>query len=53
MEQHGHRQKDLVSVMSRTVVSEVLNGHRELTVEQMKGLGNFYNMESSLFMGAD
>lgn len=53
MEQHGHRQKDLVLVMSRTVVSEVLNGHRELTVEQIKGLGNFYNMESSLFMGAD
>lgn len=53
MEQHGHKQRDLGSVMSRSVVSEVLNGHRKLTVEQMKGLGKFYNMEPALFMGAD
>ena len=53
MEQHGHKQKDLGSVMSRSVVSEILNGHRELTVEQMKGLGKFYNMDPSHFLGAD
>jgi len=53
MEQHGHKQKDLRTVMPRTVVSEVLNGHRELTVTQMKGLGKFYKTDPSLFMGAD
>jgi len=53
MEQHGHKQSDLKTVMSRTVVSEVLNGHRELTVAQMKGVGKFYKTDPSLFMGAD
>lgn len=53
MEQHGHKQKDLGSVISRSVVSEVLNGHRKLTVEQMKGLGKIYNMDPSLFFGAN
>ena len=51
MEQHGHKQKDLKSVMPRTVVSEVINGHRELTVAQIKRLGEFYKMDPSLFMG--
>jgi antitoxin component HigA of HigAB toxin-antitoxin module len=53
MEQHGHKQKELGFVMSRSVDSEVLNGHRKLIVEQMRGLGKFYNMDPSLFWGAN
>ncbi len=52
MEQHGHKQIDLESVMARSVVSEVLNGHRELTVGQIKGLGKIYNIDPSFFLGA-
>ena len=53
MGQCGHRQKDLAPVMSRSAVSAVLNGRRELTAPQMRRLGKFYNMDPALFMGRE
>ena len=53
MGQCGHRQKDLAPVMSRSAVSAVLNGRRELTAPQMRRLGRFYNMDPALFMGCE
>ena len=53
MGQCGHKQKDLAPVMSRSAVSAVLNGRRELTAPQMRRLGKFYNMDPALFMGRE
>lgn len=39
--------------MSRSAVSAVLNGRRELTAPQMRRLGEFYNMDPALFMGRE
>lgn len=37
MDQYSHKQKDLMDVASRTVISEILNGRRELTKTHRRG----------------
>ena len=38
MEQHGLRQSQLPEIGTQSVVSEILSGHRELTVNHIRGL---------------
>jgi HTH-type transcriptional regulator/antitoxin HigA len=51
MEQRGIKQADLVGVIgSKGVVSEVVNGKREISKAQAKALGEFFQVESGLFI---
>jgi HTH-type transcriptional regulator/antitoxin HigA len=50
MEQHGLRQKDLVSVFgTASIVSEVLSGKRELNKEHIKRLSDRFHVSPELF----
>jgi HTH-type transcriptional regulator/antitoxin HigA len=50
MEQHGLLQKDLVDVFGTpSIVSEVLNGKRELNKEQIKRLSKRFHVSPELF----
>lgn len=51
MEQHDIKQADLPEVGTQGVVSEVLNGKRELTTKHMKALANRFNVPASVFLG--
>lgn len=51
MEQRGIKQADLVGVIgSKGVVSEVVNGKREISKAQAKALGEFFQVEPGLFI---
>lgn len=51
MEQQEIKQEDLVCVIgSEEVVAEVINGKPEMTQEQAKVMGEFFKVESSLFI---
>jgi HTH-type transcriptional regulator/antitoxin HigA len=50
MEQHSLKQKDLVSIFgARSTVSEVLNGKRELTKEQIRRLSQCFHVSPEIF----
>lgn len=49
MEQHGLRQSDLPEVGSQGVVSEILNGKRELTVKHIKALSERFGVDAGVF----
>jgi HTH-type transcriptional regulator/antitoxin HigA len=50
MEQHGLKQKDLVDIFgTRSVVSEVMSGKRELTKEQIRRLSQRFHVSPELF----
>ena len=56
MEQHGHRQSDLNDVAPRTVISEILNGKRQLNLghirrisEKYGGVSRSFYLNNSLF----
>ena len=50
MEQHGLKQKDLTEIGSPGVVSEILNGKRELNKRQIKALSERFNCNPAVFM---
>jgi len=50
MGQHGLTQKDLVEVGSQGVVSEILNGKRELNVRQIRSLATRFSVSPSVFI---
>ena len=51
MEQKGINQSDLVRVIgSKGVVSEVVNGKREISKAQAKALREFFNVDAGLFI---
>ena len=50
MEQHGLTQKDLGEIGSQGVVSEILNGKRELNVRQIRSLANRFNVSPAVFV---
>ena len=51
MEQRGIKQVDLVGIIgSKGVVSEVVNGKREISKAQAKALGEFFNIDAGLFI---
>jgi HTH-type transcriptional regulator / antitoxin HigA len=50
MEQHGLKQKDLVDVFGTpSIVSEVMNGKRELNKEQIRRLSERFDVSPELF----
>lgn len=51
MDLHNYKQKDLVGIIgSKGVVSEVLNGKREISRAQAKALGQFFNVNYKNFL---
>ncbi|MEH2397033.1 MAG: transcriptional regulator [Nostoc sp.] len=51
MEQRNIKQSDLVRVIgSKGVVSEVVNGKREISKAQAKALGEFFRVDCGLFI---
>jgi HTH-type transcriptional regulator/antitoxin HigA len=50
MDQHGLKQKDLVDVFgTKSIVSEVLNGKRELNKEQIRRLSERFHVSPEVF----
>lgn len=50
MEEHGLRQLDLPEVGSQGVVSEILNGKRELNVRQIRALARRFGVSPAVFL---
>jgi HTH-type transcriptional regulator/antitoxin HigA len=50
MDEHGLTQSDLPEVGSQGVVSEILNGKRELNVRQIRLLAQKFNVSSAVFV---
>ena len=51
MEQRSVKQADLVGIIgSKGVVSEVVNGKREISKSQAKALGEFFQVDPGLFI---
>ncbi len=49
MNQHGLKQKDLVEIGSPGVISEVMNGKRELNKRQINALAKRFNCSPAVF----
>lgn len=50
MEEHGLRQGDLPEIGSQGVVSEILNGKRELNVRQIQALAVRFGVSPAVFL---
>lgn len=50
MDEHGLTQSDLPEVGSQGVVSEILNGKRELNVRQIRKLAERFHVSPAAFM---
>jgi len=50
MEEHNLRQSDLPEIGSQGVVSEILNGKRQLNVAQIKALSKRFNVSPAVFV---
>jgi HTH-type transcriptional regulator/antitoxin HigA len=50
MEEHGLKQSDLIELGSQGVVSEILNGKRELNIRQIKALAKKFSVSPSVFI---
>jgi len=50
MEQHDLKQKDLIDIFgTRSVVSEVMNGKRKLTLQQIRRLSRRFHVSPEIF----
>ncbi len=50
MEEHGLTQSDLPEVGSQGVVSEILNGKRELNIRQIRALAERFRVSTAVFV---
>jgi len=50
MTEHGIKQSDLPDIGSQGVVSEILNGKRDLNVRQIKALSERFNVSPAVFV---
>ena len=50
MDEHGLRQSDLTEVGSQGVVSEVLDGKRELNIRQVRALAKRFGVSPAVFV---
>lgn len=50
MDEHGLAQSDLPEVGSQGVVSEILNGKRELNIRQIRGLAKRFKVSPAVFV---
>ena len=53
MAEHEMNQRDLTEIGSQGVVSEILNGKRELNVRQIKALSKRFHVSPIVFFGKD
>ena len=53
MAEHGLKQRDLKEIGSQGVVSEIMNGKRELNVRQIKLLSKRFHVSPIVFLGKD
>jgi HTH-type transcriptional regulator/antitoxin HigA len=51
MEAHGLKQGDLPEIGSQGVVSEIMSGHRELNLRQVRALAQRFGVSPVLFIG--
>jgi len=49
MDQHGHKQKDLTDVAAKSVISEILNGKRQLNKNHIDKLSKKYHTSPAVF----
>ena len=49
MDQHGHKQKDLTDVATKSVISEILNGKRQLNKNHIVKLSKKYHTSPAVF----
>ncbi len=49
MDQHGHKQKDLTDVATKSVISEILNGKRQLNKKHIDKLSKKYHTSPAVF----
>ncbi|MEW5828923.1 MAG: helix-turn-helix domain-containing protein [Chloroflexota bacterium] len=50
MDEHNLKQTDLPEIGSQGVVSEVLNGKRELNIRQIRALAERFNVSAAVFV---
>ena len=50
MEQKGIVEKDLKAVFGQEIAAKLLNGQLEIDSDRAKALGDFFNVDSSLFL---
>jgi HTH-type transcriptional regulator/antitoxin HigA len=50
MEEHGLTQSDLPEIGSQGVVSEILNGKRELNIRQIRALAQRFGVSAAVFI---
>ena len=50
MEQHGLTQKDLTEIGSQGVISEILNGKRNLNIRQIRSLARRFHVSPAVFV---
>jgi HTH-type transcriptional regulator / antitoxin HigA len=50
MEQHNLKQRDLSDIASQGVMSEILNGRRDLNVKQIKKLADKFHVSPNVFI---
>lgn len=50
MEEYGLKQTDMTELGSQGVVSEILNGKRELNLRQVKALSKRFNVPATVFI---
>jgi len=50
MEEHNLKQSDLSEIGSQGVVSEILNGKRQLNIAQIKALSKRFNVSPAVFV---
>ena len=50
MEEHGLHQADFPEIASQGVMSEILNGKRQLNVRQIKALSKRFNVDPATFI---
>jgi len=51
MQDRNLKQKDLNSVASQSIISDLINGKRAMNLEQVKGFATFFNVPVETFMG--
>ncbi len=51
MKERAVKQKDLKQIAPQSIISEILNGHRKMTVEHIKEFSKFFGVPETTFMG--
>ncbi|NTS76832.1 transcriptional regulator [Catenovulum sp. SM1970] len=50
MKEHKVKQKDLADIATQSIISEILNQKRRMTVEQIKGFAQYFDVPVTTFM---